>query len=138
MRAWKGANSVVVHRRSCIDIRHCSTTDTFDQPVSSLPEVATITPASAMTPLATAPPAPGLPLALLTLTSSALHDGAHSHSLTAVSARGVAGGYRVMQRDRGLPAAACLFMVRALGRARALDLCGTRGVSSAWWPHSGT
>ena len=136
VRALKGANSVVVHRRTCNDIRSSCSTDTFDKPVRSLSEVGTIAPASPMIPLATALPSPGLPS--LTLTSSALHDGAHSHSLTAVSARGVAGGYRVMQRDRSLPAAACLFMVRALGRARALDLCGTRGVSSGWWPHSGT
>ena len=136
MRAQKCFNSVAAHRRSSIDIGCSCTTDTFDQQASSLSEVGTIAPASAVTPLATALPSAGLPS--LTLTSSALHDGAHSHSLTVVSARGVAGGYRVMQRDRGLPAAACLFMVRALGRARALDLCGTRGVSSAWWPHSGT
>ena len=100
--------------------------DTFDQLVSSLPEVGTITPASAMTPLATAPPSPGLPSLTLTF-SSALHDGAHSHSLTAVSARGVAGGYRVMQRDRGLAAAAWLNSTLALWRARALAACGTRG-----------
>ena len=136
MRALKGADSVAAHRRSSIDIRHSCTTDTFDQQVSWLSEVGTIAPASAMIPLATALPSPGLPS--LTLTSSALHDGAHSHSLTAVSARGVAGGCTVMQRDRVLAPAAFLFMVRALGRARALDLCGTRGVSSAWWPHSGT
>ena len=61
MRAQKGDNSVAVHRRSCNDIRSSCTTDTFDYPVSSLSEVGTITPASAMTPLATALPAPGLP-----------------------------------------------------------------------------
>ena len=60
-----------------------------------------------MIPLATALPSPGLPS--LTLTSSALHDGALSHSLTVVSARGVAGGYRAMQSDRVLGLAACLF-----------------------------
>ena len=89
-----------------------------------------------MTPLATALPAPGLPS--LTLTSSALHDGAHSHSLTAVSARGVAGGYTVMQHDRGLAAAAWLSATLALWRARALDLCATGGVRGASGPHSGT
>ena len=67
MRAWKGAHSVVVHRRSSIDIRHSCTTDTFDEQVSSLSEVGTIAPASAMTPLATALPAPGLPSLTLTL-----------------------------------------------------------------------
>ena len=61
VRAWKGANSVAAHRRSSIDIRHSCTTDTFDQQVSSLSEVGTIAPASAMTPLATALPVPGLP-----------------------------------------------------------------------------
>ena len=69
MRAWKCAHSVAVHRRSSIDIRHSCTTDTFDQQVSWLSEVGTIAPASAVTPLATALPAPGLPS--LTLTSSA-------------------------------------------------------------------
>ena len=125
-----------MHRHSCIDIRHSCTTDTFDQQVSSLSEVGTIAPASAVTPLATALPSPGLPS--LTLTSSALHDGAHSHSLTAVSARGVAGGCTVMQRDRVLAPAACLFSTPALWRARALDLCATGGVRGASGPHSGT
>ena len=84
----------------------------------------------------TALPAPGLPS--LTLTSSALHDGAHSHSLTVVSARGVAGGCKVMQRDRVLAPAAYLFSTPALWRARALDLCATGGVRGASGPHSGT
>ena len=125
-----------MHRRSSIDIGHSCTTDTFDQQVSWLSEVGTIAPASAMIPLATALPSPGLPS--LTLTSSALHDGAHSHSLTAVSARGVAGGYRVMQRDRGLAPAACLFSTVPPWRARALDLCATRVVEGACGLHSGT
>ena len=61
VRARKGAHSVAVHRRSCIDIGCSCTTDTFDQSVRSLSEVGTIAPASAMTPLATALPVPGLP-----------------------------------------------------------------------------
>ena len=69
MRVRKGAHSVAVHRRSCIDIRHSCTTDTFDQQVSLLSEVGTIAPASAVTPLATALPSPGLPS--LTLMPSA-------------------------------------------------------------------
>ena len=67
MRAQESDNSVAVHRRSCIDIGCSCTTDTFDQQASSLSEVGTITPASAMTPLATALPAPGLPSLTLTL-----------------------------------------------------------------------
>ena len=50
-------------------IRCSCTTDTFDQQVSSLSEVGTIAPASAVTPLATALPSPGLPS--LTLMPSA-------------------------------------------------------------------
>ena len=69
VRARKGANSVAVHRRSSIDIRHSCTTDTFDQQVSWLSEVGTIAPASAVTPLATALPSAGLPS--LTLMPSA-------------------------------------------------------------------
>ena len=111
-------------------VRSSCSTDTFDKPVRSLSEVAV------MIPLATALPSPGLPS--LTLTSSALHDGAHSHSLTAVSARGVAGGYRVMQRDRGLAPAACLFSTRVPWLTRALDLCATYGVEGAYGLHSGT
>ena len=62
-------NSVAAHRRSCIDIRSSCSTDTFDKPVRSLSEVGTIAPASAVTPLATALPSPGLPS--LTLMPSA-------------------------------------------------------------------
>ena len=136
VRAQECSDSVAAHRRSCNDIRSSCSTDTFDKPVRSLSEVGPIAPASAMIPLATALPSPGLPS--LTLTSSALHDGAHSHSLTAVSARGVAGGCTVMQRDRVLAPAACLFSTPALWRARALDLCATGGVRGASGPHSGT
>ena len=136
MRAQECSDSVAAHRRSSIDIRHNCTTDTFDQQVSWLSEVGTIAPASAVTPLATALPSAGLPS--LTLTSSALHDGAHSHSLTAVSARGVAGGYRVMQHDRDLAPAACLFSTLVPWLTRALDLCATGGVEGASGPHSGT
>ena len=136
MRAQECSDSVAAHRRSCIDIRHSCTTDTFDEQVSSLSEVGTIAPASAVTPLATALPSPGLPS--LTLTSSALHDGAHSHSLTAVSARGVAGGCTVMQRDRVLAPAACLFSTVPPWLTRALDLCATRVVEGAYGLHSGT
>ena len=49
----------------------------------------------------------------------------------AVSARGVAGGYTVMQHDRVLAVAAWLNSTRALWRARALAACGTRGASGA-------
>ena len=69
VRAQESDNSVAVHRRSSIDIRHSCTTDTFDQQVSWLSEVGTIAPASAVTPLATALPSPGLPS--LTLMPSA-------------------------------------------------------------------
>ena len=67
-----------------------------------------------------------------------LHDGTHSHSLTAVSARGVAGGYTAKQHDRGLAPAACLFSTRVPWLTRALDLCATGGVEGASGPHSGT
>ena len=67
MRAQESDNSVAAHRRSSIDIRHSCTTDTFDQQVSLRSEVGTIAPASAVTPLATALPAPGLPSLTLTL-----------------------------------------------------------------------
>ena len=69
VRAQECSDSVAAHRRSSIDIRHSCTTDTFDQQVSLLSEVGTITPASAVTPLATALPSPGLPS--LTLMPSA-------------------------------------------------------------------
>ena len=69
VRALKGANSVAVHRRACNDIRSSCSTDTFDKPVRSLSEVGPIAPASAMIPLATALPSPGLPS--LTLMPSA-------------------------------------------------------------------
>ena len=69
MRAQECFNSVAVHRRSSIDIGCSCTTDTFDQQASSLSEVGTIAPASAVTPLATALPYPGLPS--LTLMPSA-------------------------------------------------------------------
>ena len=69
MRAQECFNSVAAHRRSSIDIRCSCTTATFDEQVSSLSEVGTIAPASAVTPLATALPSPGLPS--LTLMPSA-------------------------------------------------------------------
>ncbi len=47
-----------------LDIRSSCSTDTFDQQVSWLSEVGTITPASALTPLATALPSPGVGLGL--------------------------------------------------------------------------
>ena len=60
-RACECCNSVAAHRRACNDIRSSCSTDTFDQSVRSLSEVGTIAPASAMTPMATALPVPGLP-----------------------------------------------------------------------------
>ena len=53
---------IKLNRSSC-------STDTFDKPVRSLSEVGPIAPASAMIPLATALPSPGLPS--LTLMPSA-------------------------------------------------------------------